>query len=71
MLAAWATELRRSRGLDGTFRNKVLDSLALPVGHYGQRKAAPQNILGHAVAHETEANEADAHLFCHSCHYLK
>ncbi len=50
----------RGRRFLGAARLQVVDRLALAVGEDGQRPALLDDVLRHAVAHEPDADEADA-----------
>ena len=59
MSLALGDRARRRRFL-GAARLQVVDRLALAAGEDGQRPALLDDVLRHAVAHEPDADEADA-----------
>jgi hypothetical protein len=53
-------DLARASGLRGAPRHEVVDPLAAAVGHHGQPVPLLDEVLGHAVAHEADADKSDA-----------
>ena len=57
---AVARERLRALGLLGAASHEVIDRSAVAMAEDGKRKTLGEEIFRHAVAHEAEADEADA-----------
>ena len=63
MIVARCGQFLRRLGLRRARRHELLDRLAVAVPHHCQREALVEKVAGHSLAHQADADEADAPLW--------